>query len=178
MTSNQMKHIISSKLASLFTVKIVKSNSRLAALYTNGDIYIGKTKVCEYREDKVKFIDNEKEELFNNTIKQNDIITTLLSGFPEHFTTLDVDYIISFIILDKVELDAFDKRIKSAQKNAICFGYINADTFSVVKYKISLDEINKSGRISVVQTKLDEIRAKLTNGMVILNTNLKEVGLV
>jgi hypothetical protein len=70
-----------------------------------------------------------------------------------------------------------EKKRQKQMLNGILFGMPNADTYQRVKFSVSLVEFAKINR-SALQSKVDRIKAEYcTEGRVILNTNLKALGI-
>jgi len=69
------------------------------------------------------------------------------------------------------------KKFQKQMLNCILFGVPNADTYQRYKFSISLVEFAKTNR-SALQSKVDRIKSEYcTEGRIILNTNLKELGI-
>lgn len=88
-----------------------------------------------------------------------------------HTLKKDLDWIVDELF-NAVEKEKAAKKMQKLFETAIVFGVPDANEYRYCKYKHPL----KSYLKDVMQKEIDRVKEKCVNGVVILNTNLKEFG--
>lgn len=125
--------------------------------------------------DKVKNLVKELND-FVNTIPDKPCTlgdrTIMKDGVPKLFKVDLEDYINDLLMEHQKAKET--KKQEKLMKTAILFGVPNGASYSYIKYKRPLSELSKP----LLQKSLDKIvKENCINGVVIFNTNLKELGL-
>ena len=148
----------------------------------SADIWINGTK-CMHVYDSAhggcyEYTNHNYDDKTKSLIKHlEDYIATLPEreyefGGRKHSIKIDMDGFLEDII-QEIEQKKVDKKRLKLQKQAILFGFDVKSNYSYLKFKRPLSEIPQL----LMQQELNKIVKKhCTNGEIILNTNLKELG--
>jgi hypothetical protein len=121
---------------------------------------------------------NEKQILANIKLLKDYIKEQLKNKFSYEDKEFESNFTMDVYINDlfaKQETIKYEKKMAKLMATAILFGILNDKTFSYVNYKTPLSKIPSFN----LQKEVNGVKAKYCkDGVVILNTNLKELGVV